>query len=119
MATASIQRVIIERLAELQYTRNQAVFGRGTYRVLGDVIDIFPAESERDAIRIELFDDVIESIKVFDPLSGHVNENVARFTVFPKTHYVTHRQRPSKMLWGDYRTGDAATSRFLQRERVY
>ena len=83
------QRVIIERLAELQYTRNQAVFGRGTYRVLGDVIDIFPAESERDAIRIELFDDVIESIKVFDPLSGHVNENVARFTVFPKTHYVT------------------------------
>ena len=83
------QRVIIDRLAQLQYTRNQAAFGRGTYRVLGDVIDIFPAESERDAVRVELFDDVIECIRIFDPLSGHVLDDVPRYTVFPKSHYVT------------------------------
>ncbi|MYD42703.1 MAG: excinuclease ABC subunit UvrB [Gammaproteobacteria bacterium] len=92
------QRMIIARLAELQYSRNQAAFGRGTYRVHGDVIDIFPAESERDAVRVELFDDVIESIRIFDPLSGQIIETVSRFTVFPKSHYVTPQQTIESVL---------------------
>ena len=83
------QRMIIDRLAELQYTRNQAAFARGTYRVLGDVIDIFPAESDRDAVRVELFDDTIEAIRQFDPLTGETLATLPRYTVFPKSHYVT------------------------------
>ena len=83
------QRMIIKRLADLQYTRNQAAFGRGTYRVMGDVIDIFPAESDRDAVRVELFDDIIEAIRLFDPLTGSVEADLPRYTVFPKSHYVT------------------------------
>ncbi len=92
------QRVIIKRLAELQYTRNQAVFGRGTYRVHGDVIDIFPAESERDAVRVELFDDVIEGIRIFDPLTGQIFNDLARYTVFPKSHYVTPAETIENVL---------------------
>jgi excinuclease ABC subunit B len=87
------QRSILRRLAELQYTRNELDLQQGTYRVRGDVIDIFPAESERDAVRIELFDDAIESLAFFDPLTGEVTRRVARLTVFPKTHYVTPRER--------------------------
>ena len=87
------QRTILRRLAELQYTRNEMELAQGTYRVRGDVIDIFPAESEREAVRVELFDDEIESLAYFDPLTGEVLRRVARLTVFPKTHYVTPRER--------------------------
>ncbi len=87
------QRQILRRLAELQYKRNDMDFGRGTYRVRGDVIDIFPAESEREAVRIELFDSEIEQLSYFDPLTGQVLRKVPRLTVYPKTHYVTSRDR--------------------------
>jgi len=86
------QRSILRRLAELQYTRNDMDFHRATYRVRGDVIDIFPAESDDDAIRIELFDDEVEQISQFDPLTGQVRQRLARVTIYPKTHYVTPRQ---------------------------
>ncbi|MBL4867276.1 MAG: excinuclease ABC subunit UvrB [Pseudomonadales bacterium] len=86
------QRDILRRLAELQYTRNDIDFQRATYRVRGDVIDVFPAESEQLAVRIELFDDEIEQISVFDPLTGEVVKRVPRFTIYPKSHYVTPRQ---------------------------
>ncbi len=86
------QRTVLRRLAELQYTRNDMDFHRGTYRVRGDVIDIFPAESDDEAIRIELFDDEVESIVSFDPLTGEVRNKLARATIYPKTHYVTPRQ---------------------------
>lgn len=87
------QRSMLRRLAELQYQRNELDFSQGTYRVRGDVIDIFPAESDRDAVRVELFDDEIESLSYFDPLTGEVVRRVPRLTVFPKTHYVTPRER--------------------------
>ena len=87
------QRYILTRLAELQYTRNDMAFQRGAYRVRGDVVDIFPAESEAQAVRVELFDDEIENLSTFDPLTGEVIDRVPRFTVFPKTHYVTPRER--------------------------
>ena len=87
------QRYVLMRLAELQYTRNDMAFERGTYRVRGDVIDIFPAESEREGVRIELFDDEIENLSTFDPLTGEVSNRVPRYTVFPKTHYVTPREK--------------------------
>ena len=87
------QRYVLRRLAELQYTRNDMAFQRGTYRVRGDVIDVFPAESEKDAVRVELFDDEIDNISTFDPLTGEVLSRLPRYTVFPKTHYVTPRER--------------------------
>jgi excinuclease ABC subunit B len=86
------QRKLLRRLADLQYTRNDMELRRATYRVRGDVIDIYPAESERDAIRIELFDDEIEKLSYFDPLTGSVIKEVPRLTVFPKSHYVTPRE---------------------------
>jgi excinuclease ABC subunit B len=87
------QRALLRRLAEMQYTRNDIDFTQGCYRVRGDVIDIFPAESDRDAIRVELFDDVIDSLARFDPLTGEVRAKVPRYTVYPGTHYVTPRDR--------------------------
>ena len=87
------QRQLLHRLTDLQYTRNDMELRRATYRVRGDVIDIYPAESERDAIRIELFDDEIEKLSYFDPLTGSVIREVPRLTVFPKSHYVTPRER--------------------------
>ncbi|WP_370293193.1 excinuclease ABC subunit UvrB [Thalassolituus sp.] len=87
------QRTILRRLAELQYTRNDADFHRGTYRVRGEVIDIFPAESDDEAIRVELFDDEVEQISSFDPLTGQIYSRLARVTVYPKTHYVTPREK--------------------------
>jgi excinuclease ABC subunit B len=87
------QRMLLRRLAELQYKRNELDLSQGTYRVRGDVIDVFPAESERDAVRIELFDDEIESLAYFDPLTGEVSARVPRLTIFPKTHYVTPREK--------------------------
>ncbi len=86
------QRGILRHLADLQYTRNDVELARGTYRVRGEVIDIFPAESEREAVRVELFDDVIESLAYFDPLTGEILRRVPRLTVYPKTHYVTPRE---------------------------
>ena len=86
------QRSILRRLAELQYTRNEMELRRATYRVRGDVIDIFPAESDRDAIRVELFDDEIEQLSFFDPLTGEQLRKVPRVTIFPKSHYVTPRE---------------------------
>ncbi len=87
------QRFILRRLAELQYARNEVELHRGTYRVRGEVIDVYPAESERDAVRIELFDDEIENLSWFDPLTGEVVRRVPRLTVYPKSHYVTPRER--------------------------
>lgn len=87
------QRGILRRLAELQYTRNDLELRRGTYRVRGDVIDIFPAESEQEAVRVELFDEEIEQLSYFDPLTGAVTQKLPRVTIFPKSHYVTPRQK--------------------------
>jgi excinuclease ABC subunit B len=86
------QRTILRRLAELQYTRNELDLYRGSYRVRGEVIDVYPAESEKDAVRIELFDEEIEALSYFDPLTGEVLRRVPRLTVYPKSHYVTARQ---------------------------
>lgn len=86
------QRSLLRRLAELQYTRNDVAFQRGTYRVRGDVIDIFPAESEKHAVRVELFDDEIEAISGFDPLTGESYGQYPRITIYPKSHYVTPRE---------------------------
>jgi len=86
------QRHLLRRLAEIQYKRNDVELQRGTYRVRGDVIDIFPAESERNAIRVELFDDEIETLAWFDPLTGEVLNKIPRITIHPKSHYVTQRQ---------------------------
>jgi excinuclease ABC subunit B len=86
------QRTILRRLAELQYTRNDLDFHRANYRAHGEIIDVYPAESEEQAVRIELFDDVVESLSYFDPLTGEVLRKVPRLTIFPKTHYVTPRQ---------------------------
>ncbi|WP_372627069.1 excinuclease ABC subunit UvrB [Arsukibacterium sp.] len=87
------QRFILRRLAELQYSRNDIEFQRATYRVRGDVIDIFPAESDELAVRVELFDEEIERISIFDPLTGAVEQVVTRYTIYPKTHYVTPREK--------------------------
>ena len=87
------QRTLLRRLADMQYTRNEVDLRQGTYRVRGDVIDIFPAESEREAVRVQLFDEEIEALSWFDPLTGEVLRNVPRATIFPKTHYVTPRER--------------------------
>jgi excinuclease ABC subunit B len=87
------QREAVQRLTEMQYTRNDMEFRRGVYRVRGDVVDVHPAESDDEAVRIELFDDVVESITVFDPLTGELKRKVPRYTVFPATHYVTPRER--------------------------
>ncbi len=86
------QRFLLRRLAELQYTRNDVELQRATYRARGDIIDIFPAESEREAVRVELFDDTIESLAYFDPLTGELLRRVPRLTIYPKSHYVTRRE---------------------------
>ena len=92
------QRYILRRLAELQYTRNDIELRRGCYRVRGDVIDIHPADSEREAVRVELFDEEIEGLSFFDPLTGEVLRKVARLTVYPKTHYATPRDTIVKAI---------------------
>src|SRR5258706_8222204 len=85
------QREAIKRLTEMQYERNDVEFKRGTFRVRGDVIDIFPAENSETSIRVSLFDDEVENLSVFDPLTGHILQRVSRFTVYPSSHYVTPR----------------------------
>ena len=88
------QRDMLRRLAELQYSRNDVAFERGQFRVRGEVIDIFPAESDQDAVRVEMFDDEIDCISVFDPLTGVVKQrDLPRYTIYPKTHYATPRDR--------------------------
>ena len=86
------QRELLRRLAELQYARNPVDLSQGTYRVRGDIVDVFPADSEREALRIELFDEEIEGLSFFDPLTGEITRKVPRATIFPKTHYVTPRE---------------------------
>jgi len=92
------QRTILRRLAELQYTRNDADFRRATYRVRGDIIDIYPADSDLEAVRLSLFDEEIEEITLFDPLTGEVLKKVPRITIFPKSHYVTPRETIVKAI---------------------
>lgn len=92
------QRSILRRLAELQYTRNDTDFRRATYRVRGDTIDIFPAESAKDAVRISLFDEEIDAILLFDPLTGTVNQSLTRTTIYPKTHYATPREKVLQVI---------------------
>ncbi|MFZ2169253.1 MAG: excinuclease ABC subunit UvrB [Methylococcaceae bacterium] len=87
------QRTILRRLAEMQYTRNDLELRRATYRVRGEVIDIFPAESDSEALRVELFDDEVERLSLFDPLTGEIIRRLARYTVYPKSHYVTPREQ--------------------------
>ncbi|MEI6333789.1 MAG: excinuclease ABC subunit UvrB [Methylococcaceae bacterium] len=87
------QRDILRRLAEMQYTRNDLELRRATYRVRGEVIDIFPAESEQEALRVELFDDEVERLSLFDPLTGEIIRRLVRYTVYPKSHYVTPREQ--------------------------
>ena len=87
------QRAILRRLAEMQYTRNDVELRRATYRVRGEVIDIFPAESDSAALRVELFDDEVERLSLFDPLTGEILRRLARYTVYPKSHYVTPREQ--------------------------
>jgi excinuclease ABC subunit B len=87
------QRDAIRRLTEMQYQRSELDFKRGTFRVRGDVLDVFPAEHAENAVRISLFDDEVESLQLFDPLTGHIRQKIGRFTVFPSSHYVTGRQK--------------------------
>src|SRR6187551_346457 len=87
------QRKMLRRLTDMQYKRNELDLTQGTYRVRGDVIDIFFAESEREALRVELFDDEVDSLMLFDPLTGEIKRKVPRFTVYPGTHYVTPREK--------------------------
>ncbi len=86
------QRALLRKLAELQYTRNEVELHRASYRVRGDVVDIYPAESDSEAVRVELFDEEIESISLFDPLTGEIHRKVPRYTIYPKSHYVTPRE---------------------------
>ena len=92
------QRFILRRLAELQYTRNDVDLHRATYRVRGDVIDVYPAESDSEAVRIELFGDEVEQLSFFDPLTGEITKRVPRLTIFPKSHYVTQRDTIVKAI---------------------
>ncbi|MGH8488483.1 MAG: excinuclease ABC subunit UvrB, partial [Gammaproteobacteria bacterium] len=118
------QRQILRRLAELQYTRNDLELRRAAFRVRGDVIDIFPAESEREAVRVGLCDDSIESLCFFDPLTGEILRRVPRLTVYPKTHYVTERQtlleavEAIKIDLGDRLQELRAANKLLEAQRL-
>ena len=92
------QREVIQRLVAMQYERNDVDFARGNFRVRGDVIDIFPAESSENAVRVTLFDDEVESLALFDPLTGHIQTRVPRYTVYPSSHYVTPRETTLKAI---------------------
>lgn len=94
------QREIIRRLTEMQYTRNDMELKRATYRVRGDIIDVHPAESDEEAVRIELFDDEVDNISVFDPLTGEIRNRLPRYTIYAKSHYVTPRERVMAMMGG-------------------
>jgi excinuclease ABC subunit B len=118
------QRAILRRLSELQYSRNDQVFQRGTFRVRGEVIDIFPAESDEWALRVELFDEEVERLSLFDPLTGQLQHDVPRFTVYPKTHYVTPRERilqameEIKVELAERRQVLLANNKLLEEQRI-
>lgn len=118
------QRAILRRLSELQYTRNDQAFQRGTFRVRGEVIDIFPAESDDYALRVELFDEEVERLSIFDPLTGQVSSVVPRYTIYPKTHYVTPRERilqameDIKVELADRRKVLLANNKLLEEQRI-
>ncbi|MFB0953434.1 MAG: DEAD/DEAH box helicase family protein, partial [Aeromonadaceae bacterium] len=118
------QREILRRLAELQYSRNDAAFARATFRVRGEVIDIFPAESDKLALRVELFDEEVERLSLFDPLTGAVEKQVPRFTIFPKSHYVTPREtilnaiEPIKVELTERRPQLLAANKLLEEQRI-
>ena len=118
------QRAILRRLAELQYARNDQAFQRSTFRVRGEVIDVFPAESDDLALRIELFDQEVERLSLFDPLTGQVQHEVPRFTIYPKTHYVTPRERivqameEIKIELADRRKVLLANNKLLEEQRI-
>ncbi len=118
------QREILRRLAELQYSRNDAAFARATFRVRGEVIDIFPAESDKLALRIELFDEEVERLSLFDPLTGAVEKQVPRFTIFPKSHYVTPREtilnaiEQIKVELTDRRQQLLSANKLLEEQRI-
>ncbi|MGH8516532.1 MAG: excinuclease ABC subunit UvrB, partial [Panacagrimonas sp.] len=92
------QRTLLRQLASMQYSRNEMDLARGTYRVRGDLIDVHPAETDDEAVRIELFDDVVEAVSVFDPLTGEIRQRVPRYTIYPKSHYVTPREKVLAMF---------------------
>jgi len=118
------QREILRRLAELQYSRNDAAFARATFRVRGEVIDIFPAESDKLALRIELFDEEVERLSLFDPLTGAVEKQVPRYTIFPKSHYVTPRDtilnaiESIKVELGERRQHLLSANKLLEEQRI-
>ncbi|MFS7250009.1 excinuclease ABC subunit UvrB [Rahnella rivi] len=118
------QRSILRRLAELQYARNDQAFQRSTFRVRGEVIDVFPAESDDLAVRIELFDQEVERLSLFDPLTGQVQHEVPRFTIYPKTHYVTPRERivqameDIKIELADRRKALLDNNKLLEEQRI-
>lgn len=118
------QRSVLRRLSELQYSRNDQAFQRATFRVRGDVIDIFPAESEDLALRVELFDDEVEQLSLFDPLTGQIAQTIARFTIYPKTHYVTPRERileameQIKVELADRKQVLLANNKLLEEQRI-
>ncbi len=118
------QREILRRLAELQYSRNDAAFARATFRVRGEVIDIFPAESDKLALRVELFDEEVERLSLFDPLTGAVEKQVPRYTIFPKSHYVTPRDtilnaiESIKVELGERRQHLLSANKLLEEQRI-
>jgi len=118
------QRAILRRLAELQYARNDQAFQRSTFRVRGEVIDVFPAESDDLALRIELFDQEVERLSLFDPLTGQISTEVPRFTIYPKPHYVTPRERivqameEIKVELADRRKNLLANNKLLEEQRI-
>jgi len=117
-------REILQRLVDIQYTRNEIELSRGTFRVRGEVVDIFPADSEKQAIRIELFDDEVENISVFDPLTGQQIEQLSRTTIFPKTHYVAPKEQILKAIEGikeelqDRKKTFLAENKLIEEQRI-
>jgi len=117
-------REILQRLVDLQYTRNEVELSRGTFRVRGEVVDIFPADSEKEALRIELFDDEVENITVFDPLTGQQLDKLSRVTVYPKTHYVTPREQILSAIDGikaelnDRKKEFLAENKLIEEQRI-
>lgn len=117
-------RDILQRLVDIQYTRNETELSRGTFRVRGEVVDIFPADSEKEAIRVELFDDEVEAISTFDPLTGQQIEKLSRTTIFPKTHYVTPKEQILKAIDGikeelqDRKKTFLAENKLIEEQRI-
>ena len=112
------QRDLLKRLAEMQYSRNEMDFQRGTFRVRGDVIDVFPAEHAEHALRIELFDDEVERLQLFDPLTGEIRQRLSRFTIYPSSHYVTPRATVLRALEGIKEELNVQRAAFLSEAKL-